>query len=174
MANLCRGALHRDGDVRPERPRRTRSHAWAALARRPHAAPPHAVCARGFAEPRCARRVLNGRAIQNRPPHEINRMGLSRSFQITSLFARLTVFENLCSALLWPLGYRYSFWHLLAGQPRLNGIAEQWLDRLALTERRDVPAGALSYAEQRALEIGIAIAGGAQVILLDEPTAGMD
>ena len=84
------------------------------------------------------------------------------------------MFENLCSALLWPLGYRYSFWHLLAGQPRLNGIAEQWLDRLALTERRDVPAGALSYAEQRALEIGIAIAGGAQVLLLDEPTAGMD
>ncbi|MBV8522607.1 MAG: ABC transporter ATP-binding protein [Acetobacteraceae bacterium] len=117
---------------------------------------------------------LNGRAIQNRPPHEINRLGLSRSFQITSLFARLTVFENLCCALLWPLGYRYSFWHLLAGQRRLNGIAEEWLDRLALTGRRDVPGGALSYAEQRALEIGIAIAGGAQVILLDEPTAGMD
>jgi branched-chain amino acid transport system ATP-binding protein len=56
----------------------------------------------------------------------------------------------------------------------LNRAAEQWLERLGLTERRDVPAGALSYAEQRALEMGVTIAGGAEVILLDEPTAGMN
>ena len=117
---------------------------------------------------------LNGRAIQDVSPHEINRLGLARSFQITSLFHRLSVFENLRCALLWPLGYRYSFWHLLGAQRRLNRAAEQWLERLTLTERRDVPAGALSYAEQRALEIGVTIAGGAEVILLDEPTAGMD
>jgi branched-chain amino acid transport system ATP-binding protein len=63
---------------------------------------------------------------------------------------------------------------LLSTQRQLNRGAEQWLERLALTERRDVPAGALSYAEQRALEIGVTIAGGAEVVLLDEPTAGMD
>jgi branched-chain amino acid transport system ATP-binding protein len=117
---------------------------------------------------------LNGRPIQDRPPHEINRLGLARSFQITSLFHRLTVFENLRCALLWGRGYGYSFWHRLGAQRRLNRGAEQWLERLALTARRDVPAGALSYAEQRALEVGLAIVGGAEVILLDEPTAGMD
>ena len=117
---------------------------------------------------------LDGQAIQNRPPCEINRLGLGRSFQITSLFARLTAFENLRCALLWSLGYRYSFWHRLGSQRQLNRSAELWLERLGLTERRDVLAGALSYAEQRALEIGVTIAGGARVILLDEPTAGMD
>jgi branched-chain amino acid transport system ATP-binding protein len=117
---------------------------------------------------------LDGQPIQDRYPYEINRLGLGRSFQITSLFARLSAFENLCCALLWPLGYRYSFWHTLGAQRQLNRAAEQWLERLGLTERRDVPAGALSYAEQRALEIGVTIAGGAKIILLDEPTAGMD
>lgn len=117
---------------------------------------------------------LDGQPIQNRPPYEINRLGLGRSFQITSLFARLTAFENLRCALLWSLGYRYSFWHTLGTQHRLNLMAEQWLERLGIAERRDVLAGALSYAEQRALEIGVTIAGGARVILLDEPTAGMD
>jgi branched-chain amino acid transport system ATP-binding protein len=117
---------------------------------------------------------LDGQPVQNRTPYEINRLGLGRSFQITSLFPRLSAFENLCCALLWPHGFRYSFWHMLSAQPRLTRSAEQWLERLALIERRDAPAGALSYAEQRALEIGVTIAGGARVILLDEPTAGMD
>jgi branched-chain amino acid transport system ATP-binding protein len=117
---------------------------------------------------------LNGRSIQNRKPHDIDRLGLARSFQIISLFHRLSVFDNLRCALLYPLGYRYSFWHLLGRERRLDDAAEQWMERLGLMERRDVTAGALSYAEQRALEIGLTIAGGAEVILLDEPTAGMD
>jgi branched-chain amino acid transport system ATP-binding protein len=117
---------------------------------------------------------LAGRPIQNRRPDEINRMGLARSFQITSLFHRLSAFENLRCALLWPLGYRYSFRHQLDSQRSLNRAAEQWLERLGLADRRDLPASALTYAEQRALEIGVTVAGGAEVILLDEPTAGMD
>ncbi len=107
------------------------------------------------------------------PPHRINRLGLSRSFQITSIFHRLSVFENLRCALLWSRGYRYSFWHTLARQPRLNDAAERLLEEINLAPRRDVQAGLLSYAEQRALEIGMTIAGGATAILLDEPTAGM-
>jgi branched-chain amino acid transport system ATP-binding protein len=117
---------------------------------------------------------LNGRPINNRAPHQINRMGLSRSFQTTSLFHRLSVFENVRCALLWSQGYRYSIWHPLWRQHELNGAAERLLDRLNLRGRRDIAAGLLSYAEQRALEIGITIAGGADVILLDEPTAGMN
>jgi branched-chain amino acid transport system ATP-binding protein len=117
---------------------------------------------------------LNGRPINNQAPHQINRMGLSRSFQTTSLFHRLSVFENVRCALLWSQGYRHSIWHPLWRQHELNGAAERLLDRLNLRGRRDMAAGLLSYAEQRALEIGITIAGGADVILLDEPTAGMN
>lgn len=117
--------------------------------------------------------LLNGARIDQLPPHRINRMGLSRSFQITSIFQRLSVFENLRCALLWSRGYRYSFWSPLWRQKALNEQAEFLLEDLNLTARRDLPAGLLSYAEQRALEIGMTIAGGASVILLDEPTAGM-
>lgn len=116
---------------------------------------------------------LNDQPIHGLPPYRINRMGLSRSFQVTNLFQRLTVFENLRCALLWAQGYRYSFWHQLGRQKQLNEEAERLLERIRLTARRDVQASLLSYAEQRALEIGTAFAGGAEVILLDEPTAGM-
>jgi branched-chain amino acid transport system ATP-binding protein len=116
---------------------------------------------------------LNGTRIDGLPPQRINRRGLSRSFQITSIFLRLSVFENLRCALLWSRGYRYSFWHLLPRQRTLNEATEHLLADLNLATRRDVPAGLLSYAEQRALEIGMTVAGGASVILLDEPTAGM-
>ena len=128
----------------------------------------------GLVPPSSGAIELNGRPIHNRAPHEINRMGLSRSFQTTSLFHRLSVFENVRCALLWSRGYRYSIWHPLWRQHELNDAAERLLDRLHLRGRRDVAAGLLSYAEQRALEIGITIAGGADVILLDEPTAGMN
>ena len=116
---------------------------------------------------------LYGQRIDIRPPHQINRMGLSRSFQITSVFPRLSVFENLRCALLWSKGYRYSFWNPLWRQTELNENARFLLKDLNLATRGDTPAGLLSYAEQRALEIGMTIAGGASVILLDEPTAGM-
>ncbi len=117
--------------------------------------------------------ALNGRTTDGLAPQEINRLGLSRSFQITSIFPRMTVFENIRCGLLWARGYRYSFWHLLGGQRALNEEADRLLERLNLHTRRNVMAGLLSYAEQRALEIGITVAGGANVILLDEPTAGM-
>ena len=117
--------------------------------------------------------LLNGARVDGLPPHKINRMGLSRSFQITSIFHRLSVFENLRCALLWSMGYRYSFWTPLWRQRELNDKTNAMLDDLGLGSRRDTPAGLLSYADQRALEIGMTIAGGASVILLDEPTAGM-
>lgn len=116
---------------------------------------------------------LNGTRIDTLAPQEINRQGLSRSFQITSIFHRMTVFENIRCALLWSQGYRYSFWSALWAQKALNEQADQLLDELNLLPRRNLQAGLLSYAEQRSLEIGITIAGGATVVLLDEPTAGM-
>lgn len=116
---------------------------------------------------------LNGNSIAGRKPHQINRLGLSRSFQITNIFHRLSVFENLRCAVLWSLGYRYSFWHRLHALKDANERAEKVLEEIGLQARRNIDAGLLTYAEQRALEIGITIAGGAEVILLDEPTAGM-
>ncbi|MGO9004944.1 MAG: ABC transporter ATP-binding protein [Beijerinckiaceae bacterium] len=116
---------------------------------------------------------LKGERISGLPAYEINRRGLSRSFQVTNIFPRLSVYENLRCAVLWSLGYKYSF---LVGINRLRDVREraEWLlERVGLSDRRDVQAGVLTYAEQRALEIGVTIAGGADVILLDEPTAGM-
>ena len=116
---------------------------------------------------------VNGNDTVGLAPQQINHLGLSRSFQITSIFPRMTVFENIRCGLLWSRGHRYSFWSLLGSQRALTEEAEQLLERLNLSSRRNVYAGLLSYAEQRSLEIGITIAGGADVILLDEPTAGM-
>jgi branched-chain amino acid transport system ATP-binding protein len=116
---------------------------------------------------------VKGQDVTDLTPYEINRRGLSRSFQVTNIFPRLSVYENVRCSVLWSLGYRYSFWHRIGAARDAHERAETVLEQLNLTARRDVPAGVLSYAEQRALEIGITIAGGADVILLDEPTAGM-
>ncbi|MFO1329711.1 MAG: ABC transporter ATP-binding protein [Rubrivivax sp.] len=117
--------------------------------------------------------TLKGEDVTGLAPFQINRRGLSRSFQVTNIFPRLTVFENIRCGVLWSLGYRYSFWHLVDRLRDARERSEQILEQINLTGRRDTPAGVLSYAEQRALEIGITIAGGADVIMLDEPTAGM-
>jgi branched-chain amino acid transport system ATP-binding protein len=117
--------------------------------------------------------LLNGADVTDRTPFEINRRGLSRSFQVTNIFPRLSVYENVRCGILWSLGYRYSFWRAVDGLRDAGERTERILEQIHLWERRDVPAGVLTYAEQRALEIGITVAGGADVILLDEPTAGM-
>ena len=116
---------------------------------------------------------LHGARIDGKKPYEINRLGLSRSFQVSNLFTRLSVFENIRCAVLWSLGHRYSFWSFLADLTDANERAEEVLSMIKLDRRRDVLAMNLTYAEARALEIGITIAGGSSVILLDEPTAGM-
>ena len=117
--------------------------------------------------------LLGGQRIDQKKPYEINRMGLSRSFQITNIFPKLSVFENLRCAVLWSLGYKYTFFKFLSGLKDANDRAEELLEMIGLEKRRDTLAMNMTYAEQRALEIGITIAGGADVILLDEPTAGM-
>ncbi|MBT9501809.1 MAG: ABC transporter ATP-binding protein [Burkholderiaceae bacterium] len=117
--------------------------------------------------------LLHGQRIDGHKPYEINRRGLSRSFQVSNLFTRLSVFENIRCAVLWSMGYRYAFWKFLADLDDANDRADAVLEMIKLDKKRDVLAINLTYAEQRALEIGITIAGGSSVILLDEPTAGM-
>ncbi|MCT9812706.1 ABC transporter ATP-binding protein [Acidovorax sp. Be4] len=117
--------------------------------------------------------LLHGQRIDGKKPYEINRLGLSRSFQITNIFPKLSVFENLRCGVLWSMGYKYTFLRFLSGLHDANARADQLMQMINLEKKRDVLAINLTYAEQRALEIGITIAGGASVILLDEPTAGM-
>ena len=127
----------------------------------------------GRFEPTSGQVLLDGHEIQGKRPFEINRLGLSRSFQITNIFPKLSVFENLRCGVLWSLGYKYSFLKFLANLDDANARADELMAMIKLDRKRDVLAINLTYAEQRALEIGITIAGGAKVILLDEPTAGM-
>jgi len=116
---------------------------------------------------------LADKNITGLSPFEIKRRGLSRSFQVTNIFPRLSVFENVRCSLQWSEGWRYSFWRLADAIPELRRKAELVIDEIGLTGRSSTPAGVLTYAEQRALEIGITIAGDTSVILLDEPMAGM-
>jgi branched-chain amino acid transport system ATP-binding protein len=116
---------------------------------------------------------LGGAPIEGAEPYEIYRRGLARSFQVTNIFSRLSVYENIRCSVLWSLGYRYSFFGNVAKLRDVNERTERVLEQIGMTERRDTRAGVLAYAEQRALEIGITIAGDARVVLLDEPTAGM-
>ena len=105
--------------------------------------------------------ALKGQEITGLAPYEINRRGLSRSFQVTNIFPKLSVFENIRCGVLWSLGYKYSIWRFVDRLRDANSRAEEVLELIGLAARRDTPAGILTYAEQRALEIGITIAGGA-------------
>ena len=127
----------------------------------------------GRSEPSSGEVLLNGTRIDGKKPFEINRLGLSRSFQITNIFPKLSVFENLRCSVLWSLGYRYTLFRFLSQLSDANERAEELMRMIRLDRKRDTLAMNLTYAEQRALEIGITIAGGAPVILLDEPTSGM-
>lgn len=117
--------------------------------------------------------LLNGENITSLSPQTINRRGLARSFQVTNIFPRLSVFENIRCGVLWALDQKYAFWRGVNGIKDVRERTEQVMESVGLVRRRDDQAGVLTYAEQRALEIGITIAGGAKVILLDEPMAGM-
>lgn len=116
---------------------------------------------------------LNGKEIQGKSPAAISHAGLARSFQITNIFPEMTVFDNLRCGVLWRLGHHYSIRRVLGRMPDVASTCDQLLDEIGLTGRRHHRADTLTYPEQRALELGLAIASGAQTLLLDEPMAGM-
>lgn len=127
----------------------------------------------GHTAPDAGTILLHGQRIDGAPAHRIHRLGLSRSFQISQLFGRLSVIDNLRCAAMSHLGHRHVFWRALSGLRDVDDCASEVLEQIGLAPRRNELAQTLAYAEQRALELGITIAGGADVILLDEPTAGM-
>lgn len=116
---------------------------------------------------------LNDRRISGLQPSAINRMGLARSFQITNVFGRLSAFENIRMGVLSRHGRRFDLMRAVAGLRDINDEAMALLERVRLGDKADVPAGDLPYSEQRSLEIGMTLSTGADLILLDEPTAGM-
>jgi branched-chain amino acid transport system ATP-binding protein len=116
---------------------------------------------------------LKGEDITGANPFKLNRMGMARSFQITNIFQTMTVFENVRNAILSKNKIRYNIFSRLSKMDGINRQTEKVLDEIGLLERKDDIAGELSYGQQRALEIGLAIATNPELILLDEPTAGM-
>ncbi|PYC46976.1 ABC transporter ATP-binding protein [Litorivita pollutaquae] len=116
---------------------------------------------------------LRGEEIGGMAPFKINRKGLSRSFQVSNIFANMTVRENVRCGVLYSMGYGYSFLRNIGNLKEVSEKTAEILESVDLIDKANLPAVLLPYADQRTLEIAITIAGGADVILLDEPTAGM-
>ena len=116
---------------------------------------------------------FKGRDITGMSPHHIYRRGLARSFQIINVFPGLSVFENVRSVLMSKRGIHYNFVRNLDRWDEIIGDTLSILERIKLADKRDERAGYLSYGDQRALEVGLTIASDPDLILLDEPTAGL-
>ena len=127
----------------------------------------------GSLAPSTGQILFQGRPIGGLPPALINRRGLARSFQITNIFPKLSVFENLRLAVMQRHGVQYTFWRRVDRLPGVREQTDELLERVRLSARRDTLAGELSYSEQRSLEIAMTLACDPQLILLDEPMAGM-
>jgi branched-chain amino acid transport system ATP-binding protein len=127
----------------------------------------------GKYRPSKGRIFLKGEAVTGANPFKLNRMGMARSFQITNIFRTMTVFENVQNAILSKNKIRYNMVSRLSKMDEINRQTEEVLHEIGLLERKDRIAGELSYGQQRALEIGLTIATNPELILLDEPTAGM-
>ncbi|WP_240741880.1 ABC transporter ATP-binding protein [Deinococcus sp. KSM4-11] len=127
----------------------------------------------GFLKPTGGEVHLFGERIDLLPPHRIVRRGLSRSFQISSVFPSMTVRENVLVALQSPTRLPGQFWSRLSTLDALAGRAEQILADVGLAGAQARLAADLSHGEKRQLEIGISLTQDPRVLLLDEPTSGM-
>jgi branched-chain amino acid transport system ATP-binding protein len=117
--------------------------------------------------------IFDGQQIGGKSPQAINRLGLARSFQITNIFPRLSVFENIRLAVMQHHGLQYVFWKLADHNARVNEETARLLELVRLKAMASTIAGELAYSEQRSLEIAMTLASNPKVILLDEPMAGM-
>jgi branched-chain amino acid transport system ATP-binding protein len=124
--------------------------------------------------PTRGRVVYRGRDITGAPPHRIARLGVGRSFQIINTFPRLTVYENVRSAVVSRRRLRLDAWSRLDGRAEVAGETDEVVRLLGLHARRDTPATELSYGEQRELEIALTVATRPDLVMLDEPTAGLN
>ena len=127
----------------------------------------------GHLAPSAGEIVFDGQQIGGRTPQAINRLGLARSFQITNIFPKLTVFENIRLAVMRRHGLQYVFWRFIDRDRAIREETERLLELVRLNARAATIAGEMAYSEQRSLEIAMTLASDPKVILLDEPMAGM-
>lgn len=127
----------------------------------------------GTYRPRRGQIFFKGKEITGTPPHELVRLGIGRSFQLTSTFDRLTTFQNIRLAVLSKRGHRFNFFRRVDSLAEITRETEEILHRINLDGERNLPAGVLSYGKHRSLEISLALATDPDLIMLDEPTAGM-
>jgi len=126
-----------------------------------------------FLTPTRGQIFYNGREITGSRPASIARMGLVRSFQISAVFPNLTVLENVRVALQRKRGHSFAFWKPRSALESLTPRARELVEAVGLSEYADTPAGELAYGRKRALEIATTLALEPEMMLLDEPTAGM-
>ncbi|RAN95422.1 Tungstate-importing ATPase [Micromonospora saelicesensis] len=127
----------------------------------------------GFLRPSGGRIELAGRDVTGLPPEQVARLGVARSFQITSLFPQLSAREHVALALQSPSGLGWRFWRSAKLMGRYTERADELLAMVGLAELAHAPSASLAYGRKRALELAIALALDPKVLLLDEPTAGM-
>ena len=127
----------------------------------------------GALPPDEGRMVFDGADITHTPMHQRAQLGLVRSYQITSVFPRLSVQDNLGLAVQAVLGSSFGLWHAARGEPARYARVAEVAERVGLHAQLMQPAGALSHGEQRQLEVGLALASSPKLMLLDEPMAGM-
>lgn len=130
-------------------------------------------CITGTYRPSSGKVLFKGTDITGRTPHELTRMGIGRSFQITTIFMNLTVFQNVRLAVLSKRGIRFNLFRFVDKMHEVTEETEEILRRVNLIDERDLPASALSYGKTRALEMALAFATDPELVLLDEFTAGM-
>jgi branched-chain amino acid transport system ATP-binding protein len=117
--------------------------------------------------------LFDGREIARMPPHRRARLGLARSFQITSIFENLTVEENLALAIIAHNGHNFRFWRNCLRTPLVRKELPAALARIDLDKRAGISASYLSHGEKRQLEVGMALTCKPKLLMLDEPMAGM-
>jgi branched-chain amino acid transport system ATP-binding protein len=117
--------------------------------------------------------VFDGHQLGGKSPQAINHLGLARSFQITNIFPKLSVFENIRLAVMRPYGLQYAFWKFIERDTRIREATDRLLELVRLQKRAGTIAGEMAYSEQRSLEIAMTLASDPKLILLDEPMAGM-
>ncbi len=127
----------------------------------------------GFYKPRHGKIMFGGKDVTGFKPYKLNRLGLARSFQITSTFNKLTVAENVRLGVLSRRGIRFNMWKPMKKMDAVNQEVDKILERINLSEQRDVWASLLSYGKNRALEMSLTLTTDPKLILLDEPCAGM-